>query len=198
MNRRRGRLLRALALTALATAMSCGDAPTRSELATPKTALDGGWDPIWAAIQDLWTWCPEIAEALDGMLANGDIVFTDVQGQYNDIAYAFFDGPILLDEEYYWNLGIPEDIIAALAADLMHEAGHAIGHLNDDPNVCCPHHNAFDDGCPQVPIAMLDSAHPAYVVQGSHRLKLASAPLTTEPTVRDIGPSRRYSLPLEV
>lgn len=101
---------------------------------------------VQLAIWEIESNCPEVGAALLGMLENGDIYYTDVQGQYGDIAWAFFDGPILLDQEYYGGLSSTARH-SALVADLMHEAGHAIGHLYDHPG-CCPHYNDYDYGCP--------------------------------------------------
>ncbi len=47
------------------------------------------------AIWEIESNCPGVGAALLSMLQNGDIYYTDVQGEYGDIAWAYFDGPIL-------------------------------------------------------------------------------------------------------
>jgi hypothetical protein len=138
---------------ALATAiLSCSSDATTG----PRTVESRGpalrgitWDPIWAAINDIEQWCPAVAAILYDMLSNGQIYFDDVMANRGDIAWGTYGGDIELDEEYYWGQGDPEAILAQLIPDLMHEAGHAVGGYDDD-GTCCPHHNPYDDGCPEM------------------------------------------------
>ena len=154
---RRGllKLLRVVCAFLLVVQGGCDAGPSANSdvpVASGVLSQSSSYDPIYAAIQQIQGDCPWLAEALGTMLSNGDIYFTDVQGTYGDIAYAFFDGPILLDSQYYSSLGSPEEILAQLVPDLIHESGHAIGHHYDDPGVCCPNQNPYDQsGCPQPP-----------------------------------------------
>lgn len=114
----------------------------------------GGYDPIYVAISNMYSYCPSIAGQLEDMYFANEIYFVNnltCQG-VSYLMCTYSDNTFGVDNNAYDVNS--EAGIQQMADDRMHEAGHAIGGLFDGPGPCgnmydCLHHNSFEDAtCP--------------------------------------------------
>lgn len=112
-------------------AMGCGTTMPSGYQVTDANA--NTYEVMWAAIQDINNMCPQIGTILETMYLDGRLSWGDPAPYwYGRSALGTPENPgnIVMEEDYYrydWNK------VSILAEDLIHEAAHSIGGLNDYP-----------------------------------------------------------------
>ena len=134
---KRSRLVRFLAVACIA-----GCTGTLNDQAIPFTGPRANiQDYLYLAIQNIAAMCPDLGNDLMDKYYDGSLTWGDVVADWDDIGYTDPDDNVEMDYDYYHDPDYTdEELVEYLTADVFHEAGHAIGHLSDDPD---PQYDSF-------------------------------------------------------